>query len=47
LFAAVDDICAVYLRSVCGKHAVYDHIQDAAVEIMAVLKRQNPFTHLP
>ena len=47
LYMAVDDIRAGYRRSVCGKHAVYYRIQDDSVEIMAVLKRQNPFTHLP
>ena len=47
LYMAVDDIRAGYRRSVCAKHAVYYRIQDDAVAIMAVLKRQNPFTHLP
>lgn len=47
LFMAVDEIREGYRRSVCGKHAVYYRIGEQTVEIMAVLKRQNPFTHLP
>ena len=47
LFMAVDEIREGYRRSVCGKHAVYYRINEQTVEIMAVLKRQNPFTHLP
>ena len=47
LYMAVDDVREGYRRSVCGKHAVYYRVSDNAVEIMAVLKRQNPGTYLP
>lgn len=47
LYMAVDDIRPGYRRSVCGKHAIYYRVSDTSVEVMAVIKRQNPLTHLP
>lgn len=47
LFGAVDHIREGYRRSVSGKHAVYYRVGDGVVEIMAILKRQNPDTRLP
>jgi len=41
LFAAVDDIRPGYRRSVCGSHAVYYRVSAFAVEVMAVIGRQD------
>jgi toxin ParE1/3/4 len=47
LFRAVDEIREGYRRSVCGKHSIYYRINGDMVEIMGVLKRQDPFKQLP
>jgi toxin ParE1/3/4 len=41
LYAAVDDIRPGYRRSVCGVHGIYYKVTDTAVEVMAVIGRQN------
>ena len=43
LFMSVDEIRKGYRRSVCGAHAIYYRVaDDGVVEIMRVLKHQNP-----
>lgn len=46
LFRAVDELREGYRRSVCNKHSIYYRINDDAVEIMAVLKRQDVFSRI-
>ncbi|POF31675.1 type II toxin-antitoxin system RelE/ParE family toxin [Roseibium marinum] len=40
LYAAVDDIRPGYRRSNCGVHSIYFKVTDTAVEVMAVIGRQ-------
>lgn len=47
LFQAVDHIRPGYRRSVCGVHAIYYRMTKDGVEIMALIRGQNPDTHLP
>ncbi len=47
LFASVDHIRNGYRRSICGSHSIYYRIQNDTVEVMGILKRQNPVDHLP
>lgn len=47
LFQSVEHIRKNYRRSVCGAHAIYYRITDDGVEIMALIRGQNPQTHLP
>ncbi len=46
LYPAVDDIREGYRRSVCGVDAIYYRVTDTGVEIMAILRHQNPKTEL-
>lgn len=46
LFTRVDGIRRGYRRSICGKHAIYYRLNGDTVEIMAILKKQNPVTQL-
>ena len=41
LYAPIDDIRAGYRRSVCGVHSVYYRVTDGAVQIMAIINRQD------
>ena len=41
MYAAVDDIRVGYRRCVYQKHSIYYVVQDSAVEIRAVVKRQD------
>ena len=47
LYPAVDHIRFGYRRSVCGVHSVYYRIDGGIVEIMSVLRAQDPDRHLP
>lgn len=47
MFVAVDEIRIGYRRSVCGSHSIYYRINQETVEVMGVLKRQNPLNYLP
>ena len=47
LYPAVDHIRPGYRRSVCGVHSVYYRIDGDIVEIMSVLRAQDPDRHLP
>ena len=47
LYPAVDHIRPGYRRSVCGVHSVYYRIDKDIVEIMSVLRAQDPDRHLP
>lgn len=47
LYPAVDHIRFGYRRSVCGVHSVYYRIDGDIVEIMSVLRAQDPDRHLP
>jgi toxin ParE1/3/4 len=42
LYPAVDHIRPGYRRSVCGAHSIYYRIDAQVVEIMRVLKNQDP-----
>ena len=42
LYPAVDHIRTGYRRSVCGAHSIYYRIEGDTVEIMRILKHQNP-----
>lgn len=46
IYPAVDDIRPGYRRSVYERHAIYYVVDDDAVEIRAVVKRQNVSTRL-
>lgn len=46
MYPAVDDIREGYRRSVYEKHSIYFVIADDAVEIRAVVKRQNNYGRL-
>jgi toxin ParE1/3/4 len=46
MFVSVDAIRVGYRRSVCGKHAIYYRVTANTVEIMGVLKKQNPIKQL-
>ncbi len=41
LYPTVDDIRPGYRRSLCGVHSVNYKVTDTAVEVMAVIGRQN------
>lgn len=41
LYAAIDDIRAGYRRSVCGVHSIYYRVTDDAVQIMAIIGKQD------
>ena len=47
LYPAVDHIRSGYRRSVCGVHSVYYRIDGGIVEIMSVLRAQDPDRYLP
>lgn len=47
LYPAVEHIRSGYRRSVCGVHSVYYRINGDIVEIMSILRAQNPDRHLP
>ena len=47
LFASVKHIRVGYRRSICGSHSIYYRIEGETVEVMGILKRQNPLDHLP
>ena len=47
LYPAVDHIRFGYRRSVCGVHSVYYRIDGDIVEIMSVLRAQDPDKRLP
>ena len=47
LYPAVEHIRPGYRRSVCGVHSVYYRIDGEIVEIMSVLRAQDPDKHLP
>ncbi|MBC8286894.1 MAG: type II toxin-antitoxin system RelE/ParE family toxin [Nitrospinae bacterium] len=42
LYPAVDHIRIGYRRSICGAHSIYYRIEGDTVEIMRILKHQNP-----
>ena len=42
LYQAVDDIRDGYRRSVYGKHSIYYRIVAKGIQIMRILKRQDP-----
>ena len=42
LYPAVDHIRSGYRRSVCGAHSIYYRVEDDGVEIVRVLKHQDP-----
>jgi len=41
LYPAADDIRPGYRRSICGVHSIYYRVTDTAVEVMAVIGRQD------
>lgn len=41
LYATVDEIRPGYRRSICGVHSIYYKATETAVEVMAVIVRQN------
>ena len=41
LFIAVDEIRPGYRRSVCGVHAIYYRVAEHAIEVMAIVGRQD------
>ncbi|WP_370334491.1 type II toxin-antitoxin system RelE/ParE family toxin [Parvularcula marina] len=46
LYMEVAHIKPGYRRSVCGAHSIYYRIEQDMVMIVAILKRQQPETHL-
>jgi toxin ParE1/3/4 len=42
LYPAVDHIRSGYRRSVCGAHSIYYRVDADGVEIMRILKHQDP-----
>ena len=47
LYPAVAHIRPGYRRSVCGVHSIYYRIKGDTVEIMSILRAQDPDKHLP
>lgn len=41
-YMAVDHMKPGYRRSVCGAHSIYYRVESDIVEIVGVIKRQNP-----
>jgi toxin ParE1/3/4 len=46
IFTSVDSIRSGYRRSVFGKHSIYYRLSKDTVEVMGILKKQNPTKQL-